>query len=118
MKKKLLASIILVVSSTSVLASKIVVFGDPDLMNIYPTDKSTVAVTESITLPAPPVEIVKTSGDRYAFLINNKIHWVSGIDVETSDRVKIESLCGSTQLATDYKSSHYGIRGAGAGCEK
>ncbi|WP_019894675.1 hypothetical protein [Hydrogenovibrio halophilus] len=118
MKKVLFTGLIAFSLTGAASDSEIVEFGDPELMDIYPTPEADMPMKDGISLPEPPVKIVKESGDRYAFHIGTKTYWVSGVDVETSDRVQIESLCNSTQLATDYETSHFGIRGAGIGCKK
>ena len=117
-KKTLLIGLSLTVLSFNCHAKDIVKFGDPDLMEIFDTAEAMTATSAKINIPAPPVKIQAEKGSRYAFKADGKKYWVEGVDVETSERVQIESLCNSTQLATDYKSNHYGIRGAGIGCKK
>ena len=118
-KKSLLVSIVLLsLYSLNAQAKSIVEFGDLDLIEIFDSSDAHVPTKDAFTLPAIPVKIKDQKGTRYAFDIGKKIYWIEGVDVETSDRIQIESLCNSTQLATDYKTNHYGIRGAGIGCEK
>lgn len=117
-KKTLLIGLSLTVLSLNGHTKDIVQFGDSDLMEIFDTAEAVTATNAKINIPKPPVKILAEKGSRYAFKVDSKTYWVEGVDVETSERVQIESLCNSTQLATDYKSNHYGIRGAGIGCKK
>lgn len=104
--------------SFEVMASQIIEFGDPELIDVFETSEALNPTNKTISLPPTPVRILSQKGSRYAFNIEKTTYWVEGVDVETSDRVQVESLCNSTQLSTNYDVDHYGIRGAGIGCKK
>lgn len=99
-------------------SSEITKFNNPGLIELFDSKTSDLDVSDTLVLPTLPVKIVGEYEDRYAFNINKKLYWISGIDVRTDGDVQIESLCNSIQLAGNSKDSHYGVRGAGIGCKK
>lgn len=117
-KRSLLITLAVCCFCSASFAAEITKFNNPSLMELFDSKTSDLDISDTLVLPIPPVKIVGEYEDRYAFNINEKLYWISGIDVRTDGDVVIESLCNNIQLAGNSKEKHYGVRGAGIGCKK
>lgn len=118
MRKIVLLGLIACCFSTNVYSSNIEQFLDPQLVEVFDSGDAVDPTKDKYALPKPPVKVQGKKHTRIAFNIGDKTYWIEAVDVQLSDRIKIESICNDTQLTTNYTDNHYGIRGAGIGCKK